>query len=250
MTGTVAKRMNRSSDGFGQMTERSAKQTSAAGVATPGAPPDGEATVMPSAAATGSASCSAVFDFCSFLSAAPGIEVFRSPFGKFMLFQLVIKLFTKLAQSSGPENISPERPLPNLLAPEPVLSPSRITPENNGKIRPQPDRENAFARASGGERGIRTLETVPRLHTFQACAFDHSATCSVRASAKGTCRCKGSGVGGPVSRSGSLHRDLWATAIFRLSAPRRASGRRPSRGRCSRRKPRISSPSASIRYLT
>ena len=30
--------------------------------------------------------------------------------------------------------------------------------------------------ASGGSIGIRTLETVPRLHTFQACAFDHSAT--------------------------------------------------------------------------
>ena len=29
---------------------------------------------------------------------------------------------------------------------------------------------------SGGETGIRTLETIPRLHTFQACAFDHSAT--------------------------------------------------------------------------
>ena len=29
----------------------------------------------------------------------------------------------------------------------------------------------------GGVEGIRTLETVPRLHTFQACAFDHSATC-------------------------------------------------------------------------
>ena len=57
-----------------------------------------------------------------------------------------------------------------------MLSPSRITLENNGKIRPQPNGENAFARASGGERGIRTLETVPRLHTFQACAFDHSAT--------------------------------------------------------------------------
>ena len=28
----------------------------------------------------------------------------------------------------------------------------------------------------GGSIGIRTLETVPRLHTFQACAFDHSAT--------------------------------------------------------------------------
>ena len=32
-------------------------------------------------------------------------------------------------------------------------------------------------RLTGGQRGIRTLETVPRLHTFQACAFDHSATC-------------------------------------------------------------------------
>jgi hypothetical protein len=29
---------------------------------------------------------------------------------------------------------------------------------------------------SGGERGIRTPETVARLHTFQACAFSHSAT--------------------------------------------------------------------------
>ena len=28
----------------------------------------------------------------------------------------------------------------------------------------------------GGGRGIRTLETVTRLHAFQACAFDHSAT--------------------------------------------------------------------------
>ena len=29
---------------------------------------------------------------------------------------------------------------------------------------------------NGGEEGIRTLETVARLHAFQACAFDHSAT--------------------------------------------------------------------------
>ncbi len=29
---------------------------------------------------------------------------------------------------------------------------------------------------NGGGRGIRTLETVARLHAFQACAFDHSAT--------------------------------------------------------------------------
>ncbi len=29
---------------------------------------------------------------------------------------------------------------------------------------------------SGGESGIRTRDTVSRIHTFQACAFNHSAT--------------------------------------------------------------------------
>ncbi len=29
----------------------------------------------------------------------------------------------------------------------------------------------------GGQGGIRTRDTVPRIHTFQACAFNHSATC-------------------------------------------------------------------------
>lgn len=58
--------------------------------------------------------------------------------------------FTKLSQAIGPENIGSKRRLPGLLALRPVLSPSRITLENNGKIRPQPYRENAFARASGG----------------------------------------------------------------------------------------------------
>ena len=68
--------------------------------------------------------------------------------------------FTKLAQSSGPENIGPERPLSGGLAAWAVLSPSRITLEYNEKIRPQPDLENAFARASGGEDGIRTRDTL------------------------------------------------------------------------------------------
>ena len=35
---------------------------------------------------------------------------------------------------------------------------------------------NVLAKVNGGSTGIRTLETVTRLHTFQACAFDHSAT--------------------------------------------------------------------------
>ena len=74
------------------------------------------------------------------------VETEESP-----VFPEVYKLCTKSAQSSGPENIGPERPLPCLLAPEPVLSLSRLTLENNEKIRPRPDRENAFAGASGGD---------------------------------------------------------------------------------------------------
>ena len=35
---------------------------------------------------------------------------------------------------------------------------------------------NNNLKINGGSIGIRTLETVPRLHTVQACAFDHSAT--------------------------------------------------------------------------
>ena len=38
-------------------------------------------------------------------------------------------------------------------------------------------------RLGGGEKGIRTLETVTRLHTFQACAFDHSAISPLEADA-------------------------------------------------------------------
>ena len=51
---------------------------------------------------------------------------------------------------------------------------------------------NNYQGVSGGEKGIRTLETVPRLHTFQACAFDHSATSPHRLS---------SGLEGPDPRS-------------------------------------------------
>lgn len=61
--------------------------------------------------------------------------------------------FTEHAQATGPENVGPERPLPGLLAAAAVLSPTRITLENNGKIWPHADRENAFVMASGGGDG-------------------------------------------------------------------------------------------------
>ena len=81
-----------------------------------------------------------------------------------------------MMQATGPENIGPERPLPDMLAPGPVLSPTRITHENNGKIRPEPDRENAFARASGGWGGIRTHGTVARTSVFKTDSLNHSDT--------------------------------------------------------------------------
>ncbi len=71
--------------------------------------------------------------------------------------------------------MGPERPFPGHFAPGPVLSLSRITLENNGKTRPQPDRENAFAGASGGGSGIRTLGTLSRPTVFKTAAIDHSA---------------------------------------------------------------------------
>ena len=40
-----------------------------------------------------------------------------------------------------------------------MLSPSRITLENNEKFLPQPDRENAFARPSGGDE-VRQINTA------------------------------------------------------------------------------------------
>ena len=48
-------------------------------------------------------------------------------------------------------------------------------PDKAALLRKAADRERRWG-LDGGETGIRTLETVARLHAFQACAFDHSAT--------------------------------------------------------------------------
>jgi hypothetical protein len=77
--------------------------------------------------------------------------------------------------------MGPERPLPGHLAAGAVLSPSRITLENNGKIRPHPDRENAFARASGGGDGT-GIQRSPRR---DANCGTHSASGSATRAASG-----------------------------------------------------------------
>ena len=58
--------------------------------------------------------------------------------------------------------MGPERRLPGHLAPRPVLSPTRITLENKGKIRPQLDLENAFSGASGGGNATAAQPSLQR----------------------------------------------------------------------------------------
>jgi hypothetical protein len=57
-----------------------------------------------------------------------------------------------------------------------VNSPSRITFEYNGKLRPKTVREKRFSRASGGGGGIRTHGGREPSLVFKTSAFDHSAT--------------------------------------------------------------------------
>jgi hypothetical protein len=105
------------------------------------------------------------FDFCPVAVFGPSIELLQLHCRNISTFQCINELFTKLAPSSGPENIGSGRPLSGLPAQGSVLSPSCITPENNGKIRPQPDRENALARPSGGE-GVRHIYIQGNLMLF------------------------------------------------------------------------------------
>jgi len=83
------------------------------------------------------------------------MELRNDQFGRqtYLIIINILQKFTKTAQATGLENIGLRRPHSGHLALRPVLSPSHITLENNGKILRLPDRENAFAGASGGGDG-------------------------------------------------------------------------------------------------
>ena len=87
-----------------------------------------------------------------------------------------LRLSTKGPQSRALENTGPERTLLGYLTAVLVESPTRITLENNGKIRPQPDREKRFLRASGGEGGIRTHGGLAPTTVFETAPIGHSGT--------------------------------------------------------------------------
>jgi hypothetical protein len=69
---------------------------------------------------------------------------------EFSLIYILVRHFSEMLKATGPENIGLERTLPGFLAQGSVLSPTRITFENNEKFCPQPDEEKRFSRASGG----------------------------------------------------------------------------------------------------
>jgi hypothetical protein len=100
------------------------------------------------------------FDLCSFGGCAPEIEVFGGAPDKTQHLSSACQNFTELAQAAGPENIGAERPLSAFLGSVPVLSPARITLENNGKIRPTPDAEKQFSTATGGGDGPGTQPSL------------------------------------------------------------------------------------------
>ena len=135
---------------------------------------------------------------------------------------------TFLAQFTALERNGLERPLPGLPALGPVLSPSRITLENNGKIRPQPDGENTLSGASGGSGGIRTHGTVPRTLVFKTRALNHSATLPIHRSGSETKQA----LDGRRLAGRSAGRAVLIT--FRLARPALAFGR-TARGADGRR---------------
>jgi len=84
------------------------------------------------------------------ITAEETLDQFRSGAPESHSFAMIYNLNTQTAQSTDPENIGPERTPLALLSPSQVNSPSRITLENNEKIRPDPDQEKLFNRLSGG----------------------------------------------------------------------------------------------------
>ena len=108
---------------------------------------------------------------------------------------------------------------------EPVNSPSRITPENVGKIRPRPDRENTSVGASGGADGIRTARSF---HLKPTIGLDFISPASVGGVAPGEFRaCVGSSVGMVPVRNG--WRFPWLPSDFQTpnwSSPARSQNER------------------------
>ncbi|MAI91751.1 MAG: hypothetical protein CBB65_15035 [Hyphomonadaceae bacterium TMED5] len=85
------------------------------------------------------------------------------------IFSKCYRPYTGVVQLRGPENIGLQRTIPAAASKSPVQSHLRITLENNEKIRPEPDRENAFARESGGA----SATGIELFSKFKSTQFKH-----------------------------------------------------------------------------
>ncbi len=79
-------------------------------------------------------------------------------------------------QSRGSENIGGKRTNSGFPAVCAVHRSAAKTPEFLGNFRIEFAWRERLSGDDGGGGGIRTRDTVSRIHTFQACAFNHSAT--------------------------------------------------------------------------
>jgi hypothetical protein len=84
---------------------------------------------------------------------------------------MAVVLDGKTARPSGSQ-FEPQRVRKPDRAPRPV--PRRL----GAAMRSERSKRTSFCSAkTGGQRGIRTLDRLSPIHAFQACAFNHSATC-------------------------------------------------------------------------
>ena len=98
------------------------------------------------------------------------------------LFIWVFEFRTKMAKSGGPERIGLRRAIFGRLRVGPVNRSAPKTPGNLPLSAAVGRAESAARMGTGGQGGIRTHDTLSRIRTFQARAFDRSATCPQRPS--------------------------------------------------------------------
>ena len=95
-------------------------------------------------------------------------------FASAALFRL-LRLCTKSAKYRAPENTGLSENQNRIHTFNEVQRPSSRCLQRWAQTSESAALENGMSWASGGGSGIRTHDTVSRIHAFQACAFSHSA---------------------------------------------------------------------------
>ena len=100
------------------------------------------------------------FDLASVRQGTARAKISKAEFDEHRQFSY-IQANRQTGSVTGSEGFGPTRPLQTHPAPPKLPHPARITLKTTEKHRPQPDRENAFARASGGGGGSGVERSLP-----------------------------------------------------------------------------------------